>query len=309
VATASLVAVCVVVSSLARSMQTRPRRVVENVVAIGWLCGARLVTVRQPCVLVFVKCVVAMCVVVRSVARSMPTRPRRVVDSVVAIGWLCGARLVTMKQPCFPAFVHSATARGACIVRGCAAAIVVRIGVVRAVRLLIYVRIVVPSWFASTNLCAWSVGSAARVNVSFVLRETLGRIKNSFAAAGSATQRGSARIATEHSFAPTLQCVMPARRFQPCGANLVVLQKRWRRAVAMFVFAKWRMVANTATRLLPRVRCPGAVVRLMDVCGCSSLARIVSRQRRTRVSFACLVGEAFAKSVASLAMPCPRRMS
>ena len=220
---------------------------------------------------------------------------------------LCGARPVTMKQLCFPAFVHSAAARGACIVRGCAAAIVVRIGVVRAVRLLIYVQIVAPSWLASTNLCAWSVGLAARVNVSFVLRKPLRNIQINFAVAGSATQRGSARIATEHSFAPTLQCVMPARRFQPCGANLVVLQKRWRRAVAMFVFAKWRMVANTATRLLPRVRCPGAVVRLMDVCGCSSPARIVSRRRRTRVSFACLVGEAFANSVVSLAMPRLRR--
>ncbi len=119
-ATASLVAVCVVVSSVARSMQTRPRRVVEHVVAIGWLCGARLVTVRQPCVLVFVKCVVAMCVVVRSVATSMQTRPRRVVDSVVTIGWLCGARPVTMKQLCFPAFVYFATARGARIVCGSA---------------------------------------------------------------------------------------------------------------------------------------------------------------------------------------------
>ncbi len=232
----------------------------------------------------------------------MQTRPLRVVDIVVTIGWLCGARLVTMKQSCFPASVHPATARSACIVRGCAAAIVFRIGVARAVRPSIYVRIVVPSWFASTNPCAWSVGSAAHVNVSFVPRETLRGIKDSFAAAGSATRRGSARLVTEHSFVPTLQRVMPARRFHLCGANPVVLQKRWRQTVAMLVSVKWRTVANTATHLLPRVFCPGAVVRLMDVGGCSSPASIVSRRRRTRVSFVCLVGEAFAKSVASLAM-------
>ena len=153
-ATASLVAVCVVARSVARSMQPRPRRVVGNVVAIGWLCGARLVTVRQPCVLVSVRRVVATCVSASSVATSMQTRPQRVVDCVGTIGWLCGARIVTMKQTCSPAFVHSATARGACIVRGGAAAIGMRIGVVRAVRLWICVWIVVPSCLASTNLCA-----------------------------------------------------------------------------------------------------------------------------------------------------------
>ncbi len=245
-ATASFVAVSVVVSSVAKSMQTRPRRVVENVVAIGWLCGARLVTVRRPCVLVFVKCVVALGVSVSSVATSMQSKPQRVVESVGTIDWLCGAWNVTMKQPCFPAFVHSATARGACIVRGCAAAIVVRIGVVRAVRLLICVWIVVPSCLASTNLCAWSIGRASLVNVSVVLHKMFGTIPIHSAVAGSAMQRGSARIATKPSFAPTLQCVMPARRFQPCGANPlepsganpVALQKRWRRAVATFVFAK-----------------------------------------------------------------------
>ena len=117
VATVSLVAVCVVVSGAVRSMQTKPQRVVEYVVAIGWLRGARPVTVRDSRVLVFVKRVVSLGVSVSSVAMSMQSKPRRVVESVGTIGWLCGARNVTMKQPCFPAFVHSATAGGVCIVQ------------------------------------------------------------------------------------------------------------------------------------------------------------------------------------------------